>query len=186
MLTAGDELGHTQLGNNNAYCQDNELTWLHWELNPEQKEFFAFVRQLIKLRREQPIFRRRKFFRGRPIHGTEAKDIYWLTPSGNEMTDSDWTAEATQCLGMGLVGDQIEETDERGEHIASDSFLILMNAHDAAVPFRVGARARNLKWERVFETALACQAAATFDHASEYPLQGHSLVLLRAVATKPG
>ena len=125
MLLAGDEMGHAQEGNNNGCCQDSPLLRVNWELSKDQCELLAFARQLIRLRRENPVFRRRDFFQGRPIHGLEVKDLYWLTPAGTEMADSDWSAGHVQCLGMGLMGDQIEETDEHGRRIIGDSFLIL-------------------------------------------------------------
>ena len=89
MLLAGDEVGHTQEGNNNGYCQDSALSWISWEVSEEQCELHTFVRRLIRLHRENPVFRRRDFFQGRPIHGLEVKDIYWLSPGGTETEDAD-------------------------------------------------------------------------------------------------
>jgi isoamylase len=120
MLLAGDESGHTQLGNNNAYCQDSPLTWLNWDLAPEQR-----------------------------------KDLYWLTPVGTEMSDQGWNSGYARCLGMGLLGGQIDETNAQGERIVSDSFLILLNAHHECVSFRLGGRARDQNWELVFDTSSA-------------------------------
>jgi glycogen operon protein len=125
LLLVGDEVGHTQEGNNNGYCQDSPLSSINWDFSKDQRDLLAFVRRLIRLRRENPVFRRRDLFRGRPIHGLDVKDLYWLTPSGMEMADPDWNAVHVQCLGMGLMGDQIEETDEHGRRIIGDSFLIL-------------------------------------------------------------
>src|SRR5205807_138596 len=107
MLYAGDELAHTQNGNNNAYCQDNDLTWLNWDLSDPQKEFLEFVRKLTKIWKEQPVFQRRKFFYGRSIRGSGIKDISWFGPNGEEMSDEDWGAGFVRCLGMRLAGDQI-------------------------------------------------------------------------------
>ena len=151
MLLAGDELGHTQNGNNNTYCQDNELTWLSWDLDEEQKGFCEFVRNLIGILRTQPVFQRRKFFLGRAIRGEGIKDISWFEPSGQEMTEEAWSTGYARCLGMRLAGDLIGEIDERGEPIKGDSILLLMNAHHEAISFMlpktrgratVGARAR--------------------------------------------
>ena len=134
MLLAGDEFGRTQKGNNNAYCQDSPVSWLDWNLNEEHKRQLDFVRRLIDLRRKQPVFRRRHFFQGRAIHGTDIKDLYWIRPDGMEMSELDWSSPHVRCLGMGLLGDQIVECDERGQPVRGDSFLILMNAGDSAVP----------------------------------------------------
>ena len=179
MLLAGDELGHTQQGNNNAYCQDSRLTWLNWDLSPEQRELLSFVRELIQLRMQAPVFRRRRFFQGRPIHGSDVKDLYWLTPSGTEMSEHDWNAGYIRSLGMGLVGDQIDETDERGERIVSDSFLVLLNAHHEGIRFRLGGRAQDVSWELVFDTSNARAERCTFTRAAEYLLAGRSLAVLR-------
>jgi glycogen operon protein len=181
MLLAGDEFGHTQLGNNNPYCQDTSLVWLEWKHSPAQKKLLAFTRLLLKLRREQPVFRRRRFFQGRPIHGAGVKDLYWLRPDGHEMDDADWHAGHVHCLGMGLPGDQIVETGERGERITGDTFVILLNAHDEPVPFRLGARRRDVEWRTVIDTADPDAPACTFSHMGIYPLHGRSLVVLRAI-----
>ena len=121
MICGGDELSHTQKGNNNAYCQDNELTWLNWELTPPQQEFLEFVKLATRIRREQPVFQRRKFFQGRKIRGSDIKDLSWFEPNGNEMTDEAWNAGFVKCLGMRLAGDVIGEEDERGEPIIGDT-----------------------------------------------------------------
>jgi isoamylase len=175
MLLAGDESGHTQLGNNNAYCQDSPLTWLNWDLTPEQQDLLEFVRALIRLRVRNPVFRRRHFFQGRPIHGLDAKDLYWLTPAGTEMSDQDWNAGYARCLGMGLLGSQIDETDERGEPIVGDSFLILLNASDGAISFCLSARALEKNWELVFDTSNAKMAPQILGRLAEYPLQARSV-----------
>jgi len=179
MLLAGDESGHTQLGNNNAYCQDSPLAWLNWDLTPEQQDLLEFVRALIRLRARNPVFRRRHFFQGRPIHGLDAKDLYWLTPAGTEMSDQDWNAGYARCLGMGLLGSQIDETDERGEPIVGDSFLILLNASDGPISFCLSARALEKNWELVFDTSNAKMAPQILGRLAEYPLQARSVVVLR-------
>ena len=179
MLLAGDELGHTQLGNNNAYCQDSPLTWLNWDLSPEQRELLEFVRGLIKLRTHNPVFRRRHFFQGRPIHGLDVKDLYWLTPAGTEMSDQDWNAGYARCLGMGLPGSQIDETDAQGEPIVSGSFLILLNAHEKSVSFRLAARVQDQNWELVFDTSNTKMTPQILGRLAEYPLQPRSVAVLR-------
>jgi glycogen operon protein len=180
MLLAGDELGHTQHGNNNAYCQDSPLAWLDWNLSAEQRALLEFGREVMHLRKTQPVFRRRNFFQGRPIHGAEIKDLYWLKPDGVEMTDRDWASTFTRCLGMALAGNQIEEIGERGERIAGDSFVILFNAHHEAISFRLGTRQRDVRWTSVLDTAAPNADRRTFEHMSEFPLQARSLAVFRA------
>ena len=178
MLLAGDELNHTQLGNNNAYCQDSTLTWLNWDLAPDQRELLEFVRELIKLRKQNPVFRRRHFFQGRPIHGLDVKDLSWLTPAGTEMSHQDWNAGYARCLGMGLLGDQIDEIDAQGDRIVSGSFLILLNANHECVSFRISARAQDQNWELVLDTSSASMTRRSLGRLAEYPLQARSVAVL--------
>jgi glycogen operon protein len=100
MILAGDELGHTQGGNNNAYCQDNEITWLNWNLNERHRKLLQFSQFLVKLRHEQPVFQRRRFFHGKPIEGAAAADIVWLNTDGSEMTTDAWNSSFVRCLGV--------------------------------------------------------------------------------------
>jgi glycogen operon protein len=179
MLLAGDELGHTQQGNNNVYCQDSTLAWLNWDLSQEQRELFQFVRRLLHLRKENPVFRRRHFFQGRPIHGLDVKDLYWLSPNGTEMADSDWDAGYARCLAMGMMGDQIDETDEHGLRIIGDSFLILFNAGPENVSFHLGGRAHGRNWELIFDTSAPNMESRILEHLDTYLLQGRSLAVLR-------
>ena len=180
MLLAGDEFGQTQRGNNNAYCQDSPVAWLDWNLSAEQRALLEFVRELMQLRKSQPVFRRRNFFQGRPIHGAEIKDLYWLKPDGAEMSDADWNAGYARCLGMVLPGDQITEVDNRGERIIGDSFAVLFNAHHEPISFRLGARQREIRWTCVLGTGAPDAPPRTFEHMSEFPLQARSLAVLRA------
>ncbi|MBI4565951.1 MAG: glycogen debranching protein GlgX [Planctomycetes bacterium] len=153
MIRSGDELSHSQRGNNNAYCQDNELSWLDWNLDAPRKAFLEFVRKVIHFFREQPVLQRRTFFQGRPIRGSGVKDIAWFTPSGREMTDEDWNAPATRGLGVVLAGDALDEVDEQGERIAGDTLLLLLNARDERVTFILPAAPPRAVWEAVFDTA---------------------------------
>jgi glycogen operon protein len=179
MLLAGDEQGQTQQGNNNAYCQDSPLAWIDWELDDERRALLAFVRKVISLRRSEPVFRRRRFFRGRPIHGTEVKDLYWLRPDGSEMSEADWRSDA-RVLGMALPGNQIPERDERGEPIRGNTFTVLFNALPEAVPFRLGARDRPLRWTCVLDSANPEAPPLDFAHRGLFPLQNRSVAVLRA------
>src|SRR5690606_30599743 len=122
MLLAGDELGRTQHGNNNAYCQDNEISWIDWQLNGDDQALCRFVQQLIRLRREHAVFTRRTFFQGRTIGGSGVKDICWLAPDGREMTDEEWTAPLARCLGVYYAGDAINERDRRGREAMDANF----------------------------------------------------------------
>ena len=152
MLLAGDELSHTQQGNNNTYCQDNDLTWLPWELTDAQRAFCDFVRQVLDIRRTQPVFQRRQFFQGRPIYGQDVQDITWFDPSGQEMSADAWQTGYARCLGWSS-GDLIGDSDERGEPLWGDSILLLMNAHYEAIPFTIPTRGEGEPWERLLDTA---------------------------------
>jgi isoamylase len=181
MLLAGDEIGRTQGGNNNAYCQDSPVSWLDWNLDADALAQLDFVRRLIDLRRKQPVFRRRHFFQGRAIHGTDIKDLYWIRPDGMEMSELDWNSPHARCLGMGLLGDQIVECDERGQPVRGDSFLILMNAGDSLVPFRLSARQKQVAWTLVLDTSNGhdLMPQRVFAHMAEYPLQSRSVAVLQ-------
>ena len=134
MLLAGDEIGHTQQGNNNTYGQDNELSWLDWELTDEKKSLLEFVQKAITIRHANPALRRRRFFQGRPIRGEQIKEIYWLDPTGKPMTDEAWNAGFVKCIGV-LLNGEIGEVDDRGEPIVGDWILILLNAHHEPMVF---------------------------------------------------
>ncbi|HWG64036.1 MAG TPA: glycogen debranching protein GlgX [Streptosporangiaceae bacterium] len=159
MLLAGDEMGHSQGGNNNAYCQDNETSWLSWEEparhNETDQAQAGFVRMLIRLRAEHPVFRRRRFFRGRDVRGhrDHVADIAWLTPGGEEMTDEDWEAGFAKSLTVFLNGDAITEPDPRGERVADDSFLLLFNASELDLDFAIPPSRYGAAWSRVLDTA---------------------------------
>jgi isoamylase len=133
MICGGDEVGRTQQGNNNAYCQDNEVSWYDWEHADEA--LLGFVRDLIQLRSEHPVFCRRRWFQGRPIRGNDISDIGWFTPGGTEMSDEDWQAGSAKSLGVFLNGNAMRTIDEHGRHVVDDSFYILFNAHSEAVEF---------------------------------------------------
>ena len=178
MLCAGDEFGRTQRGNNNAYCQDNKVSWLNWDFDDEQKELRDFVRMLIRLRAGQPVLRRRQFFQGRPIRGSQVKDISWLEPSGQEMTDASWNAEFVRCLGMLLAGDQIDETDERGNRIVGDSLLLLLNAHHEPILFTLPQHTQGW-WDLVLDTAHGTADDLLHHVGQAYELAERSLAVFR-------
>jgi len=151
MLLAGDEIGRTQRGNNNAYCQDNEVSWLDWE--GADLQLLEFTRRLVQLRLAHPVFRRRNFFQGRPIMGDAIDDIVWLTPAGTRMTDEDWWSGRARSIGVFLNGDAIQMRGPRGERIVDDSFFVVFNAADEALDQRLPDRSFGSRWVRVLDTA---------------------------------
>jgi glycogen operon protein len=153
MILGGDEIGRTQNGNNNAYCQDNELTWVNWELGPRQVQLLEFTQKLIKLRRDHPNFHRRKFNQDRAIRGSAEKDIVWLRPDGQEMTDEEWGHGWVRCLGVILNGNTIGETDEAGEPLKDDTFMMMLNCHHEPIKFYPPKPPGEEKWELILDTS---------------------------------
>ena len=182
MLCGGDELGRTQQGNNNAYCQDNEMSWVDWKLSKPRLTLLAFTRSLIALRQKHPVFRRRRFFQGRRIRGTEVKDLSWLRPDGKEMTDEDWAKGYVRCLGVRLAGDAIQEKDAQGRPLLDETFIMLLNAHHEPRPFILPAHKRGVRWQPVFDTALTHENAKPvrlLRGGAQYDLEARSLAVLR-------
>jgi isoamylase len=181
MLLAGDEIGRSQRGNNNAYCQDNEISWMDWKLDRWKRELLEFTRLLIGLFHQHPVLRRRVFFQGRRIRGSEVKDLAWFRPDGKEMTDDDWNNGFARCLGLRLAGDAIEELDARGNRIVDDTLLILLNAHHESVNFVLAAHRRKVRWQVVFDTSeeKIKRRQRLIHGGNEYPLEARSMVLLR-------
>jgi isoamylase len=177
MLLAGDEICHTQQGNNNTYCQDNELSWLDWNLDDDRKGFLDFTRRVTRLFHEHPVFRRRKFFQGRALRGSDIKDISFLVPSGAEMTDEDWDAGFVKCLGVRLAGDLIGDVDERGEPIVDDTALILLNAHHEPIPFALPETREGQVWRRELDTYADDQAPMVAEGGFVYDLQARSMAV---------
>lgn len=137
MILAGDETSRTQNGNNNAYCQDNEITWLNWNLDRDKLELMKFVKKIIGFRKNHPVLHRRKFFQGRPIRGLEIKDIMWFKPDSYEMSDEEWNSNFARCLGMFLAGKGVQDVDEEGKTIRDVDILILFNADHNDIDFRI-------------------------------------------------
>ncbi|HXM67655.1 MAG TPA: glycogen debranching protein GlgX [Candidatus Acidoferrum sp.] len=180
MLYAGDAIGHTQMGNNNAYCQDNEISWLNWNLQSQDRDLHAFVQRMINLRKRHPVFRRRHFFQGRPIKGANVKDVLWLNPSGNEMSEDEWRDPGARCLGMFLAGQGLEESDERGRKVGDENFLVLLNAHHEDAPFALPVFHPGSRWVAWMDTSRddGLRPAETHDSGAAYPLQARSMVIL--------
>jgi glycogen operon protein len=180
MLLHGDEIGRTQQGNNNAYCQDNEIAWVHWLLDDEAQSLLAFTERVSALRNRHSLFRRRTFFRGRAVRENEEKDVQWLNPDGREMTDEEWTQGFARCLGAHLSGRGLTERDEFGKPVEDDDLLLLLNAHDDVIPFRLPGNHDGQPWHVRVDTDADSGTPAQDVYASdsEYPVRGRSLVLL--------
>jgi glycogen operon protein len=182
MLLHGDELGRTQHGNNNVYAQDSELAWVDWERARDFEVLTDFVAQLTTLRREHPVFRRRRFFHGRPVRGS-IEDIGWYTPSGEEMSDEDWDKGFARSLAVFLNGDAIREPDERGEPVTDDQFWLLLNGHHEGLPFVLPDVAGD-RWEVVLDThapLLDQVEQRVVKTGQPFDVEARSVVLLRKV-----
>jgi len=153
MIQAGDEMGRTQQGNNNAYCQDNAITWINWGLDQRNADLLKFTRRVVEVVHAQPVFHRRRFFHGKAIQGAAAPEIAWLDPSGQEMTEQAWKESSVRCLGVKLVGGAID-VDEHGEPIVGDTMLLMFNADQVNnIPFTFTKPQNSDVWELVFDTA---------------------------------
>ena len=182
MLCGGDEIGRTQQGNNNAYCQDNEISWFDWSLDHARKDLLEFVRALIRLRKRHPVLRRRRFFQGRYIRGSEVKDLSWFRPDGKEMTDDDWIAGYARSLALRLAGDAIAETDSKGRPIVDDTLLILLNAHHAPLAFTLPAHKRGIHWYPLLDTAVSPDTEkpiSMLKGGERYQMDARSIAVLR-------
>lgn len=170
MLLAGDEFGRSQRGNNNAYCQDNDISWLEWNgRTAEDIAFEDFVRTLLHIRKENPVFRRNQFFHGEHIDG-KTKDITWLSPDGHEMTEADWHIPYARCFGFHIFGDPEMEKP-------NSAFIVMLNADRRTIPFTLSSEKYDGRWTTLIDTALNSPTEAV--HANEpYPLQAHSLAVL--------
>jgi glycogen operon protein len=186
MLYAGDEMGHTQHGNNNAYCQDNDVSWLQWDLTPAQRDLLAFVRYMVALRRSQPVLKRRRFFQGRSIRGGHVKDITWFEPAGAEMSDAFWTSSRVRSLGVRLVGTQIEEVDEHGNPIVGDTLFMMFTASDTPTTFVLPAPDPGEQWERILDTALRHWSRRMIVPERQYPLAARAAAVFRIVPEANG
>lgn len=182
MLLHGDELGRTQQGNNNGYCQDNELTWVDWDLDEEQTALLEFARSMVHLRRDHPVLRRRRFFFGSADHGGESElgDIAWFTTSGKHMSDGDWHDGLARAVMVFLNGEAIAEPDVRGEPVVDDSFLVMYNAAPEPVVFTLPPREFGEVWTCVADTDHTLGAGREVKAGKKVKITGRStLVLMR-------
>jgi isoamylase len=184
MLLHGDELGRSQGGNNNGYCQDSELTWIDWENVDEG--LLAFTKKVTRLRHDHPTFRRRRFFNGRPVRrgiGDPVPDIDWLTPAGEQMTDDDWDVGYAQSVAVYLNGVGIRETDERGEYVSDDHFYLAFNASAEPIEFTVPSDDYSQRWTTVLDTAEMHEVEPVEVKPGEtVTVQGRSIVMLTGPA----
>jgi glycogen operon protein len=179
MLLGGDELSRTQRGNNNAWCQDNELSWFDWEDGDEA--LLEFTRRLIRLRRAHPIFHRGTFLEGRGLPGADLPDVWWMRPDGRRMTQRDWQRGDARSLGVFLNGDGITDLDARGERIHDRSFLLLFNAHYEPVTFKLPTRRFGPGWTFVLSTSEPEREEGTLDWVARasVELEARSVLVLR-------
>lgn len=182
MLAHGDELGRTQRGNNNAYCQDNEISWTDWRLNEDQRELMEFTRRTIALRAAHPVLRRRRFFRGdtHTHEGQPLPDLVWLRPDAREMTDDDWQRRDAHSVAVFLNGDAIAEPDPYGRPVVDDSFLLLLNSYWKPVRFRLPDATYGERWTTRIDTADPQGVADETEHkpGTDLLVEARSLVLL--------
>ncbi|WKB52927.1 glycogen debranching protein GlgX [Eleftheria terrae] len=184
MLLAGDEYGHSQDGNNNAYCQDNPLGWIDWTPTPEREALLGFVQRLVALRREHRTFRRRGFFVGRGNVEGRPADLLWLTPDGTEITEAQWADPHARCFGMYIAGAGIPDLDRRGQPIRDDDFLLLFNAYHDDIPFVVPA-VEGAAWQALLDTTFESgePPPQRLEAGERYELRGRSVaVLIRSAA----
>ena len=187
MLLGGDEMNRTQGGNNNAYCQDREISWFDWDLDQDAADLLEFTRRLIALRRDHGVFRRRRFFQGRPIHGSGLADIGWFAPDGHNMTEPEWVSGRVTAVGMFLNGDEIGEPGPRGERVRDLSFLVLLNGSAEAVRFRLPDAQWASGYELVLDTDLGyistqppgSQDGVALKGGDEIDLEPRSVMVLR-------
>jgi isoamylase len=186
MLLGGDEIGRSQRGNNNAYCQDSEISWYDWDHADE--DLLRFTRRLIRLRHRHPVFCRRRWFQGRPIHGTNVSDIGWFTPGGIEMSDEDWQAGFAKSLGVFLNGRGIPTPNERGEPVVDDSFFAMFNASHEPLDFTLPEAKWGKTWLELLCTDEAIDemdeegAGAEFPAGTRIRVPAWSMLLLRRMS----
>jgi glycogen operon protein len=181
MLLGGDEFGRSQNGNNNAYCQNNEISWINWQRDEKQNQLLEFTKKLIHLRKDHSVLRRPKFLQGRRIRGSEIKDVMWFNPGGNEMSDEEWSSPFVRCLGMLLSGDTADVVNFEGEPIRDETFLLLINSHFEPIQFVLPGQ-EHLGWELFLDTTNEdgfLREARGFASGDDVDLAERSACLLR-------
>jgi glycogen operon protein len=178
MISMGDELGRTQQGNNNAYCQDNDISWVNWELSARDRRLLEFTRHVLAVFRSNPVLRRRSFFTGRPMQTDGAKDVSWIRPDGEEFTDEDWSDPGNQIIGMLIPGRATDEVDERGRPVFGDTVLLLLNGGSRSRPFTLPRMDHTGQWEEVVNTARHDIGSRPVRKGA-VTLTAHSVIMLR-------
>jgi len=184
MLCGGDEWGRTQKGNNNAYCQDDEISWFKWHRDDKQNQFLEFTLKLIQLRKEHPVFRRPKFLKGRRIPGSDVRDVMWFNPGGSQMTEEEWTSPFVRCLGMLLSGDATDVLNFKGESVRDETFLLLINAHYEPIPVVLPGQ-EHLEWQLILDTGDPdgfLPEPKTFGSGDDLDLGGRACCLLQLIS----
>jgi len=176
MILGGDEIGRTQRGNNNAYCQDNEVSWFDWSLDDDDQELMAFIRRLSEIVAGNPILRRRDFFTGEPQGVGDTKDVTWIRPDGNEMTEAEWADAGRSAIGMLLLGRAADEVDERGRRAYGDTLLLLLNGGTRSIPFTIPRLESPGRWDELLNTS---RPGTRIVHNSSINLTAHTTILLR-------
>ena len=185
MLLGGDEIGRTQRGNNNAYCQDNEISWFDW--SKVDQDMLEFACELIRFRLKHPIFRRRRFFHGRPVRGTGLIDIGWLLPDGELMTDDDWNVGFARSLAVFLNGEGIPDPDPRGGRIIDDSFYMMFNGHYEPLEFVLPDPGWSTTWREMIRTGEGMLADGPIWRTSDAVLVGaREVVVLQLIDVSRG
>ncbi|MDR9402277.1 MAG: glycogen debranching protein GlgX [Halothece sp. Uz-M2-17] len=182
MLLGGDEMGRTQQGNNNAYCQDNELTWFNWDLSPEQDELLAFTQEIIAFRHQHPVFHRRNWFQGRAIHGSQVSDIGWYHPDGSFVTEQQWLEnQLTKAITIFLNGQELSTPDPRGKRLFDDSFLLFLNSHHEEKIFLIPEILQPLSWQVLIDTnqPRLLSGETVYSGQEEIHLNAFSILVLR-------
>jgi glycogen operon protein len=178
MLLSGDELGRTQQGNNNAYCQDNEISWINWKT--ADKDLLEFTKKIIQLRKKHPVFRRRRWFQGLPIKGVGLEDIAWFLPDGSEMTEEHWNVDFAKSLAIFMNGQGIHSIGSKGEHVKDDSFYIIFNAFHEPLSFKLPTRQYGSNWTKELDTYEVNFEPATYKARESIKVEGRSIMLLRS------
>ncbi|HET8987388.1 MAG TPA: glycogen debranching enzyme, partial [Humibacillus sp.] len=181
MLLHGDELGRTQGGNNNGYCQDNDISWIQWVLDSDDQKLLTFTQSVVKLRREHPVFRRRRFFAGSADHGGESDlgDIAWFTPDAEHMDEEAWSNGLAKSLMVFLNGSAIPAPDTRGNRVLDDSFLVMFNAYSEPLSFTLPDEEYGTEWIPVVDTAAMDLQSTPLDPSWQIKVQARSIVVLR-------
>ena len=179
MISHGDEYGRTQNGNNNTYCQDNEITWMNWNWTKEQKNLFEFTKKIISIRNEHPILHPRRYFKNRRIQGEGIYDIRWLNTDGIDMSQEEWDTSFIRMMGMLLNGEFMKEIDENGKNLEEEILLILVNSYWEPITFTLPHEGLSPDWEILVDTEMENNPESPIHVKRVYEIQPRSLVMLK-------